>query len=90
MKKSKKTVSNETAPTCIINTYNMEVDDQFGTSGDTRVLHLTIHVTERAAEYINIYITVQSIQQHYKGNNLRKVSTFFGYNNFDGGGGGVF
>ena len=58
MKKSKKTVSNETALTCIINTYNMEVDDHFGTSGDTRVLHLTIHGTERAVEYINIYSIV--------------------------------
>ena len=58
VKKSKKTVSNETALKCIINTYNMEVDDHFGTSVDTRVLHLTIHVTERAAEYINMYSTV--------------------------------
>ena len=58
VKKSKKTVSNETALKCIINTYNMEVDDHFGTSVDTRVLHLTIHGTERAVKYINIYSIV--------------------------------
>ena len=58
VKKSKKNVSNETILKLITIAYNMEVDDHFGTSVDTRVLHLTIHVTERAAEYINIYSTV--------------------------------
>ena len=59
VKKSKKNVSNETILKLITIAYNMEVDDHFGTSGDTRLLHLNIHDTERAVEFINI---VQCIQ----------------------------
>ena len=49
---SKKSVSNETVLKCITIAYNTEVDDHFGISGDSRLLHLDIHDTESTVDFI--------------------------------------
>ena len=51
--KSKEGASSKIVLKCITIAKNMEEDDHFGTNGDTRLLHLTIHGTNRALEFIN-------------------------------------